>query len=1037
MKNMADRAYKDYIDKIEKTFQLGTATEHSYRPYLMAWVESALPRCFIQNEPKRQKFGAPDLMICSDSGLPVAFIETKDIGHNDLEGKTVNKDQFDRYKDNLTSVIFTNYLDFYFYQNGQLVDSVSIGTLDGNCIAPNPEAVEKFKSLLFEAIDSKLQTIHSASRLAQLMAQKAIMLAQAVELYLNDSELDKNNSLLFNQFEAIRQSLISTLNINSFASIYAQTIVYGLFAARLYDEEPYDFSRYKVPYVIPQSNPFLKGVFNDLAGVYLDKNVVWIVNDMVAMFKATDVKQIMDSYMRQDRDPLVHFYEDFLNVYNPKEKDDMSVWYTPPAVVSFMVKSVNQILIKDFCISDGLAHNQLVNFKGKHLQRIQILDPATGTGTFLAEIINYIYDQYFFQKNEGSWQSFVSNCLIPRLNGFEILMAAYTIAHTKLNLILAKTGFKQKEDERFNIYLTDSLQDPDYEKDRFYNFWLSRESRAAKHIKKDTPLMILLGNPPYKGNSLNNGPWIKNLILPYKYEPDSNERLKEANPKWLNADYVKFIRLGQYFIEKDGIGQGVLAYINPHSYLDGPTFRGMRWHLLRTFDKIYVIDLHGNKKTGEATNTQKDDQNVFNIQQGVCINIFVKTGLKGADDLGTVYYYGDTYGKRREKYMFLYSHSIDDISFTIIEPKGNDYNFVPSAYTEKLKEQYCKGFSVKELFKDSSVGIVTTKDSFLICDSKEELKRHINELIVLKESEFQQKYHINDSRDWSVKRAKDDIGLKFNESKIQPIDYRPFDTRYTYYTGKTNGIIAWPRHAVMKTLIEGDNVALITCRQIKSANWHHAVIATHIVDDSRISNKSKERSYVFPLYRKVVSGGTVRNVPNFNKDILYRISSILKEDVNPEELFNYTYGCLSLPSYLHTYNELLKEDFPRVPYPTDASQYHEIAHYGQNRRSILSSDMVPTAFLFPVAGSDTIDTFFFQPGKDGSSGRIYINDRQYFDAVDADIWSYLEGGFQPAFQWLKDRKKRNNKLTYDDIIHYRSILTKISRLIQLEENFQL
>jgi predicted helicase len=356
------------------------------------------------------------------------------------------------------------------------------------------------------------------------------------------------------------------------------------------------------------------------------------------LFNHVAIHEIIKEFDKTDHDPIVHFYETFLAEYDPALRKSRGVWYTPQPVVQFIVKAVDDILKQDFGLSQGLADTSKVKLKQyvkqgnetlteeeKEYHRVQILDPATGTGTFLAEVVQNIYQN--FKNQQGMWQSYAAEHLLPRINGFEILMASYAMAHLKLDMLLQQTGYASTgsantPNQRLRIYLTNSLEEAQAKTEIPFAKWLSDEANEASRIKQDVPVMVVLGNPPYSGESQNKSEWIMRLMKDYKKEPNTNLPLQERNPKWINDDYVKFIRYGQHFIEKNG--EGILAFINNHSFLDNPTFRGMRYNLLKTFDKIYILDLHGNAKKKETALDGSKDENVFDIQQGVSINIFVK-----------------------------------------------------------------------------------------------------------------------------------------------------------------------------------------------------------------------------------------------------------------------------------------------------------------------------------------------------------------------------------------------------------------------------
>ena len=633
---------KEYIQEIDRQYRTGRAREHSYRPALQQLMADLLPGMTVTNEPARISCGAPDFILSRESdNIPVAFVEAKDIDDDDLDGRRRHKDQFNRYKSSLDHIIFTDYLDFHFYQNGEWVENVRIGKTRDGRIIPVKGQEERFVSLISHLSNAVPQRITSASKLAELMAAKARLLAETIHRSFETSS--DNESQLSGQLEAIKRVLIHDITPKDFADIYAQTIAYGMFAARLHDDTPETFSRQEAAILIPKTNPFLRQIFQSIAGYDLDDRIAWIVDDLAATFQVTDLRQIMAGYEGDKRrnDPMIHFYEDFLSAYDPHLRKAKGVWYTPQPVVRFMTRAVDEILRRDFGLQLGLAdysqiEREVINewyVKGKKGERpklkkrfhkIQILDPATGTGTFLAEIVNQIYDK--FRGMEGMWQSYVEEHLLPRLNGFELLMASYAIAHLKLDMLLQATGYTHRKDSRLRIFLTNSLEECQPDTSSLFTQWLSNEANAANRIKRDTPVMVMIGNPPYNGESNNKEAWIMRLMESYKKEPGGQKPLKERNPKWLNDDYVKFIRMAQDYIERNG--EGILAFINPHGYLDNPTFRGMRWNLLKTYDAIYVINLHGNSKRKETAPDGSKDENVFDIMQGVSINIFVKTRKK-------------------------------------------------------------------------------------------------------------------------------------------------------------------------------------------------------------------------------------------------------------------------------------------------------------------------------------------------------------------------------------------------------------------------
>src|SRR5690554_1794884 len=722
---------QNYIDNLNQRFQLGNATEHTYRGDLQQLIESIVPEVRATNEPKRQSCGAPDYIL-TKKDIPVGFIEAKDIGDKDLEGKkkSINKEQFDRYKASLDNLIFTDYIDFHLYNDGEIITKIRIAEITDKGLVALPQNFERFNNLIKDFCVHVGQNIKSPKKLAEMMAGKARLLSDIIEKSLTSDEENQQNSTLREQKQAFKEILIHDITPKGFADVYAQTIAYGMFAARLHDPTINTFSRQEAAELIPKSNPFLRKLFGYIAGPDIDDRIKWIVENLTEIFLACNVEEILKNYGKstQMEDPIIHFYETFLAEYDPALRKARGVWYTPAPVVSFIVRAVDDILKTEFDLPQGLADTSKtkikVDMQGKKIEqevhKVQILDPATGTGTFLAEVIKHIHKK--FEGQQGIWSNYVETHLLPRLNGFELLMASYAMAHLKLDLLLTETGYKPTKDQRFRVYLTNSLEEHHQDTGTLFANWLSTEANEANHIKRDTPVMCVIGNPPYSGISSNNGEWISKLIEDYKYVDGVhfNER-----KHWLNDDYVKFLRYGQHFIEKNG--SGVLAFINPHGFLDNPTFRGMRWHLLKTYDKIYTIDLHGNSKKKETAPDGSADINVFDIQQGVSINVFVKTGKKKPNELGKVFHY-DLYGKRNFKYDFLTKNSIQSIDFNALPNKAPNYFMVQKDF--ELESEYNKGIILNELFPVNNVGIVTSRDLFIISESKQSLENRIKDFFI-------------------------------------------------------------------------------------------------------------------------------------------------------------------------------------------------------------------------------------------------------------------------------------------------------------------
>lgn len=994
-----------YIKELNALYQTGLTTEHSFRPALQRLL-TACTGFTVINEQTHIDCGAPDLTLLHKN-IPIAYIEAKDLEDGDLDGRKKNREQFDRYKTSLDTIIFTDYLDFHLYEHGEWQQSVRLAEIQGNKIRlTNASSPDNLIALLEHIKTAQPQRITSANKLAQLMAGKARLLRDIIEQALiqdGDAPTELRGYMM-----AFQQVLIHDITPKTFADIYAQTIAYGMFAARMHDNSPADFTREEAAHLIPKSNPFLRKVFQQIAGYDLDERIAWIVDDLVAAFAATDMEKIMDGFGKstQQTDPILHFYEDFLFQYDPAAKKQCGVYYTPQPVVDFIVRAVDDILRTDFSLPMGLADTSKVTIEReiqqdlKHrkekvqVHRVQVLDPATGTGTFLAETVRQIKRNLGGQM--GAWHSYVPEHLLPRLHGFELMMAPYTIAHLKLD-----TEIGVSADQRLRVFLTNSLEEYNQETGTLFGYYLAQEANEASSIKKDAPVMIVMGNPPYSGESQNKGEWIMKLMEDYKKEPGGVSPLKERNPKWINDDYCKFIRLGQHYVDRNK--EGILAYICNNGFLDNPTFRGMRWHLLQSFDKIYIINLHGNSKKKETTPEGGKDENVFDIMVGTSINICVKTGKKKKGELAEVYY-TDQYGLRKDKYDYLTAHDLSNIEFTKIS-YSSPYYFLVDKNTDG-EEEYNKGFKVDELSKISSVGVVTANDSVLINQDKETLLANVN-----------------------------DTYGSVNSCMVKKILYRPFDLQYLYYDVSK---IARPREKVMRHMLL-ENIGLIVKKGFPNSN--PPIHISDTISEFRYWSRSGMQGgdYVFPLYLYPEDGSfDTERRPNLDATIWAQINAAIGKPTSPEDIFDYIYGVLHSSSYRTKYKEFLKVDFPRIPYPASAEEFEHFRSHGNRLRELHLMHAVPESpVTFPYPGTMQVDSLAWEWNiDDGYSGNIYINDTQCFEGVPTAAFEMYIGGYQPAQKWLKDRKGRT--LTFDDIEHYRriiAILIETDKIMKQIDNY--
>ena len=1112
-----------YVAEISRIYGAGMATEYSYRSAIMKLVGALTPNLVATNEPKRIACGAPDIIL-TEKDVPVGYIETKAPFDDDLEGRAANKEQFERYLASLDKIIFTDFLRFRFYEHGEFKTEIVLGRMSNEIrkkwksgesfmsddIVPDDAAFELFATTFASWCAKPVQSIKRAGELSRMMAGKARQIAYVIEHALardlaDGDDLSSSDATLRAQYEVFRQLLIHDLSAELFADTYAQTVVYGMFAARLHDETLDTFDRHEAAELIPKSNPFLRSLFGYISGPDLDDRVRPFIDDLAAVFRASDVRRILaggKSEKQFARDPMIHFYEDFLREYDALLRKSRGVWYTPPSVVQFIVRGVDAILRSEFGLKDGLADTSKIR-PGVH--RVQVLDPACGTGTFLAEIIRLVRDKPRFAKMPGLWPEYAAKELVPRLNGFELLMASYAIAHIKLELLLEETGAATAPGrDRLHVFLTNSLEPPNPYVGTLLAYWLAKEAEAADRVKSETPVFVVVGNPPYSGESFNKGAWIAGKVDDYKRDPSGTGTVPDT--KWLNDDYVKFIRFGQHLIEKTG--EGVLAFITPHGWLNAPTFRGMRHALLTAFDSIYVLDLHGNYRKKEKTPDGAKDENVFDIQQGVEITFFVKcanvkmlpiansnsqldTGNIGTDNIGpgnigtgntstlatfAKVFHADLWGKRAEKFSWLEKTAFEDVPWQPITPTAPQYYLIPR--DTELEEEYKQGFDVSQMFQLGGLGICAKRNDVAFKISQNELRDVVRDFGSLSEEALKSKYpkERNESRDRKTIYAMEDVKSSGGEERLMVQSlYRLFDLRWTYYSGKSKGFLAFPTYNVLKHLLR-PNLSLIVCRRVTSSPFRHIFVTNKITEMNSLSLQTGEQSFVYPLYlypdeNDLMSGGERK--PNLDPALVAKFAECVsgakqsnpespehpeypeypgEPEITPESILHYVYAVLYSPSYRERYREFLKTDFPRVPFPKSAGEFRRLAALGARLVAIhlMESDELddPPA-TYPVAGDNLVENVKMLPtansnsqldtgnigtGNTGNIGnnstcRVWINAGQYFGEVTERSWNFFIGGYQPAQKWLKDRKGR--RLSPSDVIHYARILRALDLTAEL------
>lgn len=1056
----AQTLIRTYLAELNAKLSTGDATEHTHRPALQRLIEELphphtpslltergfkdLSGLTVINEPKQMKAGAPDFII-KRGNVVIGYVEAKDIGI-DLD-KVEKTEQLKRYLPALSNFILTDYLEFRHYIDGKLHYHKSLGTLVDGKIKRLPEHIPAIVEILDRFLSMKAVSVGTPKDLAVRMAKMAHQVRNLIIETL-DSESEKGQ--LHSQLAAFRENLIPDLSHEQFADMYAQTIAYGLFAARCSLPAKKHFTRFDAAQNLPKTNPFLRKLFQHIAGYELDERIAWLVDELAQVLAQADMSAVLKDFGKHTgkEDPVVHFYETFLKEYDPKMREMRGVYYTPEPVVSYIVRSVDHLLKTRFNKPTGLADDS-----------VYILDPAVGTATFLYMIINEIHETVVGAGQKGAWNDYVAKKLLPRLYGFELLMAPYAVAHLKLGLQLQETGYKFETDERVGIYLTNTLEEAAKHAETMFAQWITEEANAAAGVKKDKPIMVVLGNPPYSGISANASTrmvtdpktykkrqeltWIGKLIEDYKVV--DGQPLNERK-HWLQDDYVKFLRFGQWRIDRTG--KGILAFITNHGYIDNPTFRGMRQSLLNTFSDVYILNLRGNAKKHEAVPDGGKDENVFDIQQGVAICFMVKEQGKS---IPATLHYADLWGQREEKYQTLFEMDINDIDWKELTPNTPFYFFVPRE--EELRPEYEKGWKITEVFPVNSTGIVTARDNIVLDFDKQQLISRISEFAnaTLNDNEIREryfggkgegKYLPGDTRGWKLpdarKKLRRDIDLS---SRIKPCLYRPFDVRPIFYT---RYMVDWARLEVMRHMLAGNNIGICTNRQV-NGEFHHILCSRSLVNDCTVSLQTKERTYLFPLYlypaedQMMFEAGRRPNLnPEFIKDISGKLGMSfvpegkgnLETAFGPEDIFNYAYAIFHSPTYRSRYAEFLKIDFPRLPLTTDKRLFRALAEKGAELVALhLMEAPVLNKLItsYPLTGSHKVEKVSY----DEELRRVYINKDQYFEGIEPEVWNFQIGGYQVAHKWLKDRKGR--ALSYDDIIHYQRVvvaLTETGRVME-------
>ncbi|MBU0765681.1 MAG: DNA methyltransferase [Bacteroidetes bacterium] len=1067
---------KEYLNNIQGSIDQGDAREESYYIHLDNLIrnfatENKIKKIDITILPKKTEAGNPDFRVWDGRNHIIGYIEAKNPSVTDLD-RIEESDQLKRYRNTFPNVILTNFYEFRLYRDGELIKKTSIGQsviAKKLKVTPPVENETGFNDLLNTFFSFSLPHVRNAKALALELAKRTRFLRDEVISIEIAEEGRKGKKAILGFYEAFKKYLIGTLTEQTFADLYSQTITYGLFAARSRSDN--SFNRELAFKYIPDTIGILRDVFRFISLEEPPKPLQIIVDDIAEVLNVTDVNKILQDYYREGKgkDPIIHFYETFLTAYDQTIRDKRGVYYTPEPGVGFIVRSVNRILKTHFNVSDGLAG-----------ENVALLDPAAGTMTFPAEAIKLAVNEFTEKYGKGGKIKLIRNQILKNFYAFELMMASYAIGHLKISFLFEEIGYRLGDDERFKLYLTNTLEMEDLEQIQIPGLSsLSEESHLAGKVKKEQPVLVILGNPPYSGISSNPGEFEKSFkkgekyVVDYFWNPDKNCVDKKYSPKltkefrkkqktfigdllmdyyfidgnplgekklWLQDDYVKFIRFAQWKIQQ--IGYGIVGMITNHSYLDNPTFRGMRQSLMNTFNEIYILDLHGNSLKKEICPNGSKDENVFDIRQGTAIALFIKLKDKKSCNV----YHSEQFGVQEAKYKWLDSNNFIPKIYKKLEPESPWYFFIPRD-TAKIAN-YLNWFQLTDIFPVNNVGIVTARDHFAIDFDLNPLKNRIRQFRDLKvdESLITEAYKLKDTSTFKLTKSRNELAKEDNwEENIRQISYRPFDIRYIFYS---KWVVERPIYDTMRNMLD-NNIGIVARRQqLPDRLCNYFFISPRIISDGLIRSDNKGSESLFPLYLykekkskksyiqsmilfepEASYGSTSEKVSNIDKTIYEKLNKTYKKKLTPEEILYYIYAVFYSNIYREKYSEFLKIDFPRVPFTADYSIFSKMVKLGNKlvNLHLMKSDLLdnPISKYHGNLENDRIEKVIYNEKEQ----RIYINKDKYFDNVSVEIWNYQIGGYQVLQKYLKTRKNR----VMEDSRYYCRIITALSNTIGLQK----
>jgi hypothetical protein len=1050
--------FEDYFKALQNT-PIDTITEQSHRTQLENLLNEIVKthklKVKILHEPKREgKFGSPDFKVSSTESI-VGYVENKKV--EEILDNTLKTDQIKKYKELSNNILLTNYIDFIWLKGDEIKREqlCFLHDVENRKSGLNIDRVKAVELLIQNFFSQPPQQIDSPKKLAHALAIRAKWLKAFLKDELDRQHEEHKEGTLSGLYDTFKTYVFHELTLDEFADAFSQNLVYGLFLACL-NAGVKKVDLYNAKQFIPGSFELIKELVNFLDELEKDeyRETRWIIEEVLTILnnmakEALERKLFYRSTKKEDlwgdkeydfKDPFIYFYEDFLAAYDKKLRKAKGVYYTPPPIVNFIVRAIDDIIVNTLGYKDGLADKE----------KVTVLDFATGTGTFLLEICKVIFARV--PRDSAKRKLLVKDHILKNLFGFEYLIAPYTIAHLKLSQFLKDEGYIMQGDERLNVFLTNTLEPAEKNIRIPLLPALSEETNEAQKIK-DKKLLVITGNPPYSGHSKNPSQhkvFLKkgdsynkkyrwntstNYIEPvrgkaskdgwYTIKTDIGEKLMEyffvdgkslgeRNPKWLQDDYVKFIRFAQD--KMDNVDEGIVGIITNHSFLNNPTFRGMRQSLMNSFDQLHFIDLHGSNKPKEHSPDGSRDENVFDIEQGVAISILVKK--KG---LEKKIYHTDWYGKRKEKYDNCWEEELKTVKWKEVIPQNPFYLFVPQ--NNFLRIEYDSFQPFREIFQLYFTGIVSSKDHFVVDFDSTKLAKRIIELkeSELSNTEIKEKYKINDTREKTLEQSRKELKqISDINDYIKIVEYRPFDFRSIFYH---SSLVRWPVYQVMRNMLEIDNIGISVGRAGQNVDssvpWNLVLATDKLVDYNQFYRGG---ALLCPAFLNVDD----KKVENLNTTFREYINNIYDFQYAPEQILGYIYSILHSPTYRSKYAEFLKIDFPKIPFTIDKNVFEDLSELGKQLMQahlLTHKDLKDhTKIDLKGQGDESIEKPVW------NSGKLFINKTQWFEPVTKEVYDFYIGGYQVLDKYLKDRKGR--KLDSNDVYHLCYVIQSLQFTIE-------